>query len=76
MARGITDQAVLANMKGRQIRFISGTYGGKKKTKGSGYGWIDASARIVPPIRRWVIVDMKGDGKELKHTQVNRESFI
>ena len=49
MARGITDQAVLVNMKGRQIRFISGTYGGKKKTKGSGYGWIDASAIIAPP---------------------------
>ena len=74
MARGITDQAMLANMKGRQIRFISGKYGGKSKT-GSGYGWTDSKGKILAK-QKWVIVDMTGDGTHLKHTIVNRDSFI
>jgi hypothetical protein len=72
MAR-ITDQATLQTMKGRQIRFMGGTYGGERK-KGSGCGWVDNTA-MMSPKKMWVIVDMTGQGKQLKHTQVSHSSF-
>jgi hypothetical protein len=63
----------LKTMRGRQIRFMGGTYGGEHK-KGSGCGWLDNTATISPK-KMWVIVDMTGQGKQLKHTQVSHSSF-
>jgi hypothetical protein len=71
----ITDQATLKTMRGRQIRFMRGTYGGKSKKKGSGCGWVDKTATTNLDKKMWVIVDMTGEGKLLKHTQVSHSSF-
>jgi hypothetical protein len=71
----ITDQATLKAMQGKQIRVMRGRYGGKNPEVGCGYGWTDKSATKMLKEKRWVIIDMTGKGKELKHVQINRSSF-
>jgi hypothetical protein len=60
----ITDMTTLEGMKGKEIRFFSGKYGGKGK-QGSGYGWVDKKTGKHLAVKSWVIVDMSGDGKNL-----------
>jgi len=52
--------------KGREIRFIKGTYAGRK-------GWIDASRKKTKSTFRHVIVEDDGDGE--KFTRVKKTSY-